>query len=112
MAMPAACSGSQARDQTHTTAVTHTPAVTQATAVTMPDPKPPDPRGESWEKLFFLFMPTPAAYGSSRARGRIRFVAAKPTPQPQQNRIQTHFCDPHHSLWQCRIRNPLSEARD
>ena len=57
MAMPAACSGSQARDQTHTTAVTHTPAVTQATAVTMPDPKPPDPRGESWESFFFFLCP-------------------------------------------------------
>ena len=24
----------------------------------------------------------------------------------------SHFCDLHHSPWQCRILNPLSEARD
>ena len=24
----------------------------------------------------------------------------------------SHICDLHHSLWQCRILNPLNEARD
>ena len=46
--------------------------------------------------IICLFRAAPAAYGTSQARGLIRVVAAKPTPQPQQ----------------CRIFNPLSEAKD
>ena len=33
-------------------------------------------------------------------------------PQPQQCRIQNHFCDLHHSLQQCQILKPMNEARD
>ena len=46
--------------------------------------------------FFSLFRAIPAAYGSSKARGRIRAAAASL----------------HHSLWQCQIFNPLSGARD
>ena len=45
---------------------------------------------------FLLFRATPAAYGSSQARGQIGATAA-------------HL---HHSSWQHRILNPLSKARD
>ena len=45
--------------------------------------------------MFLLFKATPAAYGSSQARGRIGATAAG-------------LC---HSSWQCQILNPLSKAR-
>ena len=45
------------------------------------------------------------AYRGSQARGRIGAYGL--TPQPQQC-----VCDLHHSSWQRRILNPLSEARD
>ena len=35
-----------------------------------------------------------------------------PTPQPQQRQIPSLACDQNHSSQQCRILNPLSEARD
>ena len=52
-------------------------------------------------------------YGSVRARGQIRAAAAvaaytTATAMPDLS----HACDLHHSLWQCQILNPLSEARD
>ena len=47
-------------------------------------------------ELFFPFMAAPEAYRSSQARGQIRAVSAIL----------------HRSSWQCRILNPLSEARD
>ena len=40
-----------------------------------------------WPSSFFLFRATPAAYGSSWARGQIRTAAAS-LPQPQQHWIQ------------------------
>ena len=46
--------------------------------------------------FFFFFMATPAAYGSSQARGPIRPATASL----------------HHSLKQQRILNPLNKARD
>jgi len=51
-----------------------------------------------------LFRVAPMVYGSSQARGRIGAVAAMPDP--------SHVCDLHHSSRQCRILNPLSEAKD
>ena len=45
---------------------------------------------------FCLFRAAPMAYAGSQTRGLIGAVAASL----------------HHSLWQCRILNPLSEARD
>ena len=50
-----------------------------------------------------LFRATPAAYGSFQARGRIG-AAAMQDP--------SHICNLHHSLWQCWILNPLTEAGD
>ena len=47
-------------------------------------------------------MATPAAYGSSWARSRIRAAAGD----------LYHICDLHCSLWQCQILNPLSKDRD
>ena len=60
--------------------------------------------------FFLLFRATPAAYGDSEARGRIGAVAAgyATTTPPDPS----HLCDLHHSSWQCRALNPLSEARD
>ena len=45
-------------------------------------------------------------YGSNQS------CSCRPTPQPEQHRIQAAVCDLHHSSWQCWILNPLSEARD
>ena len=36
----------------------------------------------------------------------LAYTTATATPDP------SHVCDPHHSLWQCWILNPLSDARD
>ena len=60
---------------------------------------------------FFFFRATPAAYGSSQARGRIRATAAglhiaTATGDP------SHNLDLHHSSPQHWILNPLSKARD
>ena len=35
-----------------------------------------------------------------------------PSPQPQQLQDPSCIYELHHSSWQCRILNPLSEARD
>ena len=59
--------------------------------------------------FFFFFMDTPAAYGSSWARGRIRVAAAGPY---HINTRSSHIWELHYSYWQCRILNPLSEVRD
>ena len=60
--------------------------------------------------LFWLFAFSgagPAAYGDSPARGRIGAVAtATATPDPSS------VCNSHHSSQQCRILDPLREARD
>ena len=55
--------------------------------------------------FFYFFMATSEAHGSSQARGRIgatEEACATATATP----------NPSHSLPQCRILNPLSEARD
>ena len=59
----------------------------------------------------FLFMIIAIAHGSSQARGLLRasaavYTTARATPD------LSHICDLPHSLWQCQILNPLSEARD
>jgi len=56
----------------------------------------------SSQPFFFFPRATPAAYGSSQARGR------RATATPDLSRIQ----DLHGSLQQHQILNPLSEARD
>ena len=61
--------------------------------------------------IFCLFTATPAAYGSSQARGRTGAVAAAYTAATAMW-YQSHVCDLHHSSWQWGIFNPLSEARD
>ena len=61
--------------------------------------------------FFFLFMAAPAAYGHSWAMGRIGAAAAAYSTATLE---LSHICigDLHHSLWQHRMHNPLSEARD
>ena len=49
---------------------------------------------------------TPAAYGSSQARGRMAAIAAC------LHHSHSNVCDLHHSSIQCWILNPLSKARD
>ena len=56
-------------------------------------------------------MAEPATYGSSKARDQIGAAAeaydtAMATPDP------SCLCNLSHSLWQCQILNPLSEAMD
>ena len=43
--------------------------------------------------VFFLFRPTPMAYGSSWARGRIRTVACRPVPHSHSN--EWPHAEPH-----------------
>ena len=59
----------------------------------------------------FLFKATPSAYGSSQARGRIGAAIAS-LHQATAILDLSHICDLCHSLRQCWIFNPLSEARD
>ena len=66
---------------------------------------------DSLEFFFFLFRATPAAHGGFQARSQIRSAAAAyviATAIPDLS----HVCNLHHSPWQCRILNPLCEARD
>ena len=68
-------------------------------------------RGEFSFLSLFTFRAAPVAYGSSQAKGQIGAAAAGYTtatamPDP------SHFCNLHHSSWQCRILNPLSKAKD
>ena len=61
--------------------------------------------------VFYHYRAAPTAYGGSQARGPIGAVAASlhsTTAMPDSS----HVCDLHYSSWQCRILNPLSEARD
>ena len=61
--------------------------------------------------IYVFYTATPAAYGSSWARGGIRAVAEVYTTAAPTLDL-SHICDLHHSLWQCSIFNPLSETRD
>ena len=61
--------------------------------------------------FFFSFYGVPASYGSSRAGGWIgaavaAYTTTKSTLDP------SCICNLHHSLQQCGILNPLSQARD
>ena len=63
--------------------------------------------------LVCLFMAIPVAYGISQARGLIRAAAeAYATATATATLDQSHICKLCHSLWQCWILNPRSEARD
>ena len=64
-------------------------------------------------KVFFFFSPraTPASYGGSQAWGPVGAVAAG-LCQSHSTAGSKPVCDLHHSSWQRRILNPLSEARD
>ena len=61
--------------------------------------------------LFVFSRATPSAYGGSQARDPIRAVATD-LRQSQSNTGSEPNLDLHHSSRQCRILNPLSEARD
>ena len=58
--------------------------------------------------MFLLFRATPAAYGGSQARGRIGAVATSLYPATDPSCV----FNLHHSSWQRRILDRLSEARD
>ena len=61
--------------------------------------------------LFFIFRATPVAYGSSQARGQIG-TAPWAYTTTTATRDPSRIWELCHSLWQCQILNPLSEARD
>ena len=69
-----------------------------------------------WILFFFFFLlvfrAAPAAYGSSKARSRIRAIATG-LATARAMRDPSCICNLHHSSWQwqCLIPNPLSEAR-
>ena len=56
--------------------------------------------------FFFFFRATPVAYGRSQAMGLIGAIATSLCQDPGR------ICDLYHSSLQCRIRDPLSEARE
>ena len=66
------------------------------------------------DSLFFFFLSfqaPPVTYGGSQARGTMGTITAgQTTARAMQNPSQV--CDLYHSLPQCWIPNPLSEARD
>ena len=45
--------------------------------------------------IFFLFRASPAAYGSSQARGQVRAVAASLRHSHSHTRSKPHLCIPH-----------------
>ena len=60
-----------------------------------------------------LSRATPAAYGCSKARGRVESklqLLAYRTATAMRD--PSRVCNPHHSSQQCRIPNPLNKARD
>ena len=64
--------------------------------------------------IFFVFCPfraAPMAHGGSQARGPIGAIAAS-LHHSRNTTNPSHVCNLHHSAQQCRILNPLSEARD
>ena len=56
--------------------------------------------------FFFFFSATLMSYGGPQAKGRIAYVIATATWDPHC------VCDPHHSLLQPQIPDPLSDARN
>ena len=61
--------------------------------------------------FFILFTATPVAYGSSLSRDQIR-AATGAYATAVATLDLSHICHLHHSLHQCRIFNPLNEARN
>ena len=61
--------------------------------------------------LFPFFRATLKAYGRSQARDQIG-AAAEVLSSATATMDPRCICDLHHSLWQCQVLNPLSEARD
>ena len=64
----------------------------------------------SHKHFFFFFRAAPTAYGCSQAKCWIRAEAAGLCHSHSNDRSEP-VCDLHHSSQQCRILNPLSEAR-
>ena len=69
-----------------------------ATATAMPDPSRV---GD---------LPSPSAYGSSQARGRMQLLAYTTATTAAATGDPSHVFDLNHSSWQCQILNPLIEA--
>ena len=59
----------------------------------------------------YFFRATPAAHGSSQARGQIK-VIVKGLTTPITMWDPSCICDLHHSSQQPRIPDPLDEAKD
>ena len=62
--------------------------------------------------FFFLFKAPPMAYGGSQARGQIEAVATGLRHSHIATSDPSQICNLHNSSRQCRILNPLREARD
>ena len=67
--------------------------------------------------FIFLFRATPTVYEGSQARGvqlepQLQAYARATAPRATATPDPSHIGDLHHSSWQCRILNPLREARD
>ena len=60
----------------------------------------------------FFYSASPAAHGSSQARGQNRATAASLHHSHTATLDPSRICDPYHSLRQLWILNPLIEARD
>ena len=61
--------------------------------------------------ILFLLKPAIMAYGISQARGRTELQL--PTyARATAMRDPSCICNLHHSLWQCKMLNPLNEARN
>ena len=60
--------------------------------------------------ICFLFTAAPVACGSFQTRGQIGATAEACATATTSD--SSHTCDLHHSLRQCQILNPWSEARD
>ena len=67
--------------------------------------------GEVFVFVFCLFRATTAVHGGSQARGRIGAAAAG-LRHSHSNTNPSLVYDPHHSVRQCWILNPLCKARD
>ena len=61
---------------------------------------------------FFLFRATAVANGSSQSRNRIRAAAVSLHHSHSNAAGPSHICDLCHSVRQCWILNPQSEAKD
>lgn len=62
--------------------------------------------------FYLFFTATPVAYGSSQATGLNQSCTCQPLLEATAMPDLSHIRNLHHSMWQHRILNPLSEARD